>query len=431
MLFWPSPARPSPGAAVCRSVQAVMPERYEARTGRISAARHVPFGLSKGTPGTRTLRRVTATRPVPWVSAVLYAAVLLAGGYAQLAGLGAGRPALFLGALAALAALDLVEYRHWPAATPPRPAAALLAVRFALFLAVAAGDGSGLSRVLFVLIPFTAYFAFGRTAAIVLGAGCVALVLVTFQLGTPRWYADLEHVSDLLMFVVGLALTIVMAAVAVRERAGRVRLEEYADRVAELSAATERNRLAHDIHDELGHRLTATILLLEKASAFARRDPDEAAQALRDAELCTRQALDDVRRSVRALGAEPEPFRLAPALADLVRSAGPELSLDIAGDESGYDEPALTALYRAAQEGITNARRHSGASRVRISLAFETSGARLVVADDGHGFAPEREGFGLLGMRERVQLAGGRLEVDSASDSGTRLAVTIPRRTRP
>jgi signal transduction histidine kinase len=360
---------------------------------------------------------------VPWVSPLLYGAVLLAGGYAGLAGLGETRPALFVGGLAALSGLDLAERRRYPVRTPMAPAVALLVARLGLFLAVAAADGSGLSRVLFLLLPFTAYFAFGRAAAIAIGAGCVALVAVIFQFTVPGWYGEVEQVSDLLMFGIGLVLTIAMASVAVEERRGRARL-------AELSATAERNRLARDIHDGLGHHLTAIIVLLEKATAFRERAPETAQRAAEDAHRSARRALDDVRRSVRALHAEAEPFRLSAALDDLVRDAGdgqPSITLHCAGDEGGLDPGARLALYRAAQEGITNARRHSGADRVSVSLLFEDARARLTVADDGCGFPPDRAGFGLLGMRERVRIAGGSVEVDSGSDAGTRLTVTIPR----
>jgi signal transduction histidine kinase len=374
---------------------------------------------------------------VSWVSSLLYAAVFVAGGYAGLAGLGRTLPALFVGGLAALVALDLVERRRYPVRTPPGPAVALLAARLALFVVVAAADGSGLSRVLFLLLPFTAYFAFGRTAAIAVGVGCVALVVAGYELTVPRWYGEVELVSDLLMFCVGLVLTIAMAAVAVQEQQGRARLEEtheqlreYAARVAGLSAAAERNRLARDIHDGLGHHLTAIAVLLEKAATFRERDPAAAERAVHDAHRSARRALDDVRRSVRALRVETTPFRLSSALDDLVREVDDgclSVTLDWAGDEGGYDTTALTALYRAAQEGLTNARRHARATHVSVTVHCDASRARLIVADDGRGFPPEREGFGLLGMRERVQLAGGSVEVDGGSGAGTRITVTIPR----
>jgi signal transduction histidine kinase len=357
----------------------------------------------------RNLLCVESGRPVPWVSAVLYGAVFLAGGYAYVTGVGSGRPVLFVAALTALFALEFAEQRRWPAGTPAAPAAVLLGLRAALFLAVAAADGSGLSRALFVLIPFTAYFAFGRTVSVALGLGCVALVVASYQLTTPGWYRDVPHVSDLLMLTVGLVLTITMAAVAAREQTVRIRLEQsherlrdYADRVADLSATAERNRVARDIHDGLGHHLTAIALLLEKATAFGERDPQAARRAVRDAHSSARAALEDVRRSVRTLRADPPPLRLRAALADLVGGAdgtaapgtagGPPVSLAVEGDEEGYGEAALSALYRAAQEGITNARRHAHATRVSVSVALGVLPRQ--VGDAGGGWSSAECGVG-------------------------------------
>jgi len=389
------------------------------------------------------------------VPATLYAAVLLSGAYAWLTpwlsrgaasdaadsamanGLGGTRPVPFGLLLAALFVLDRVETRRYPDRTPHRVAVGLLVARAALTVAVVAVDGSGLSRALFVLLPYTAYFAFGRAVAVALGIACAGLVVTAYQLTIPRWYVQAEQVSDLLMFAVGLVLTIAMAAVAAEEQAGRARLEvsharlrAYAERVAELSAAAERNRLARDIHDSLGHHLTAIAVLLEKADTFRDRDPAGSARAVADARDSARRALDDVRESVRSLRADTAPFRLSAALHDLLRQVDDDrltVSLDVAGDETRYDPTTLTALYRAAQEGITNARRHAGASRVEVTVDLEESRARLVVADDGRGFRPDREGFGLTGMRERIELSGGSVAVSSGG-SGTRLVVTIPRR---
>ncbi|MBG0830295.1 sensor histidine kinase [Planomonospora sp. ID67723] len=377
-------------------------------------------------------------RSVPWVSPVLYGTVLAAGLYAGLAGLGTTHMTQFVGGIAALFALDLVERLHPPTGTASWPAVVSLCARVALFVVVAAADGSGLSRVLFVLVPFTAYFSFGRTVAVALAAACGGLVVAGYELGTPRWYTDLEQVSDLLMFFVGLVLTVAMAATAVEERRGRTRLEAshrrlaaYSAQVAELSAAAERNRVARDIHDDLGHHLTAVVVLLEKATAFRDLDPGQAQRAIEDAHRSARRALDDVRHSVRTLRADPAPFRLSSALAGLVDDQADDgrvaVTLEFSGDEDGYDAQTLTALYRAAQEGITNARRHANATRVSVAVAFDESGARLTVADDGTGLPPGREGFGLLGMRERAELAGGRVEIDSGPGTGTCLTVTVPR----
>jgi signal transduction histidine kinase len=392
---------------------------------------------------------VSSSRPVAWVPPVLYAAVAAAGLYAGAAGLhhqlGHTRPVALMGGLALLLLIDLVEHRRYPRGTPVAPAVALLAVRIGLYLLVGTADGSGVSRALFVLVPLTAYFAFGRAASIVVAVACVAALVVSFAVTVPRWYADAERVSDLLMLALGLVLAVTMAAIAVEERRLRLRLErsnerlrEYADEVAALSTAAERNRLARDIHDGLGHHLTEAAILLEQAVAVRDSDPAGADTALTEAHRAVRQALDDVRRSVRALHPGAPPFRLSTAVTDLARTetgvgvggaasgGGPSVSVDVTGEEDGQPLLAMTALYRAAQEGITNARRHAGAARVQVRLDFGPSATTLVVSDDGRGFTPDGGGFGLAGMRERVEQVGGRVRIDSAPGAGTRLTVTVP-----
>ncbi|GAA4455203.1 sensor histidine kinase [Phytohabitans houttuyneae] len=366
-------------------------------------------------------------RPVPWAVAVVYGAVLAGGVYWSLIGGGQVRLGDLTGFALVFALLFAVEAVEWRRPPSRATAAGLLAVRVGLFAAAALLDGSGTSRALFVLVPFVAYFAFGRATSIALAAACLALIVTGFTVSTPDWPRDAEYVSDLLMFTIGLVLAVCMAAVASAERDARTRLAATLDRVAELSAAMERNRVARDIHDSLGHHLTAIAIQLEKATAFADRDPALAARAVEDARGSARDALADVRRSVHALREQKEPFSLRDALGALARDAGePAVTVTVTGEPDRYDAAALTALYRAAQEGLTNARRHAGASSVTVSAAFDDAGARLVVADDGRGFAAPGEGFGLLGMRERVELVGGEVRVDSGPGAGTVVTVTIP-----
>ncbi|KUN30089.1 hypothetical protein AQJ23_05020 [Streptomyces antibioticus] len=369
--------------------------------------------------------------PVPWVSPLLYGAVLLGGLYYSAAGLGDGPGLLswhtagFVAALAVLAAVEAAGRRR---SLPPVP---LLLAQCVLTGAVVVLDASELSRVLFVLLPFTAYFALGRTAALALGALCLAGPLTGRLLTTRDWYRDTEYVSDLLMLAVGLVLAISMAAVAVGEQRARREVQEYAARVAELSAATERNRLARDIHDSLGHHLTAISVQLEIASEFAALDPHAAGRAMTEARQSVKLALGDVRQSVRALREEAPRPALSAALAGWAREGGggPRVSVAVTGEEDGYGTAALTALHRAAQEGLTNALRHARASRVSVDLRLADDGARLTVADDGRGFVPAETttGFGLTGMRERVHLVAGSVDIDSAPGHGTRLTVLVPR----
>ncbi|MEV7197538.1 sensor histidine kinase [Streptomyces sp. NPDC093510] len=409
--------------------------------------------------------------PVPWVSPLLYAAVLSGGLYYAVAGLDAGsgtspgRTACFAGGLGALFALEAVERRVTAGRTPlvgavrggerrgrasgaGRGAAArkvllsawrgahvqasLLLGRCVLITAVVALDVSGLAQVLFVLLPFTAYFVFGRGVALALGALCVAGLLSGFALTAPGWHRDVEHVSDLLMLCVGLVLALSMAAVAVGEQRARQAVEVYAAQVAALSAATERNRLARDIHDSLGHHLTAVSVQLELASEFRDLDPDSARRAVDEARQSVRRALGDVRQSVGTLRDEAPRRSLAVTLAELARdseAARPRVTVELDGTEQGYGDAELTTLYRAAQEGLTNARRHARASRVTVTVLLAERAARLEVSDDGCGFSPDTvaPGFGLLGIRERVHLVGGSVDIDSSPGAGTRLTVTVPR----
>lgn len=369
--------------------------------------------------------------PVPWVSPLLYGAVLAGGVYYLAAGLGEGpalwswRTAGFVAALVALFVLDLAE-RRWSGAR-----VAALFSRCVLTGVVVALDASDLSQVLFVLLPFTAYFAFGRKAALALGALCLAGQLTGFVLTAPGWYRDPERVADLLMLGVGLVLALSMAAVAVGEQRVRRELQEYAARVGELSAAAERNRVARDLHDSLGHHLMAVSVQLEIASEFRALDPDAAARAMEEARQSVRLALGDVRQSVRALREGTPPLSLSTALAGWARDGGaaPRVTVEVSGAQEGYGEAELTALYRAAQEGLTNALRHARASRVSVAVRLAEHGARLAVADDGCGFAPADAtgGLGLTGMRERVHLVAGSVDIDSTPGGGTRLTVVVPR----
>jgi signal transduction histidine kinase len=399
-----------------------------------------------------------------WVPPMVYGVVLAAGLYYAAMHLGAIVPAeRVAGFTAVMAALLCVEAadRRWlvrprpgsrPGSRPgPWPGRVVLwlAVRAGLFAAAAALDPSGDARLLFVLVPFAAYFALGAVVSLALGGACLAVVVAGFALRFPRWYAQPAAVFDVLMFGIGLMLAITMASIAVAEQAGRLRLEAalgdlrdshdqltaYAAQVAALSAAAERGRLARDIHDSLGHHLSAVAVQLEKAEAFRHLDAASADRAVADARAAARQALREVRGSVAALRDDEPPAPLSAMLAGLVRQAGPgepQVTMTVTGDEAELGTAARTVLFRAAQEALTNVRRHSGARHVSVSVTVDDREARLVVADDGQGFDPAagglaaRGGFGLLGMRERAALAGGRAEVDSRPGAGTTVTVTVP-----
>lgn len=368
-----------------------------------------------------------APRLLPWVASILYGAVLVAGLAFAIAGLcddPATMTAGFVAVLGFLIGLEIVEPRL-PASR--RLAAGLLAVRVAAYWVAGALECSGFSRILFVLIPFLAYFSLGRKASYALAVLVEGGLITTLTLRTPSWYTDAEQVADVLMLSTGLVMAVSMAAVATHA-------QRLVGQIAVLATATERNRLARDMHDSLGHHLTVIAVQLEKAAAFRERDPAAADQALADARLSTRYALEDVRQSVGSLRDGPETFALGPALRTLVARVDDgrfAVNLEIDGDEARFARPTLVALYRAAQEGLTNATRHAEATTVSVRVSLDESAASLVVADNGRGFERAEPGFGLRGMDERLALVGGSLSVSSSPGSGTRLQVTIPRSERP
>ena len=246
-----------------------------------------------------------------------------------------------------------------------------------------------------------------------------------------------------MLFAIALVLVTTTAVLVRRERTSRERAErllrdlsashrqlvESQGRVAELATIEERNRLARDIHDSLGHYLTVVSVQLEKAQLLVAEDPAAASAAVANAKRLADQALSDVRESVGALRRDEAPFLLEPTLRGMVedlRVLPLDLSLQVTGDEQHYSRQQLLALYRAVQEGLTNVQRHARASRARVVVELTEAAASVTVDDDGIG-PPAGAGNGLRGVRERLELVSGRLVLTNAPGGGTRMAVTIPR----
>jgi two-component system sensor histidine kinase DesK len=212
-----------------------------------------------------------------------------------------------------------------------------------------------------------------------------------------------------------------------RAQVGRTteRLRAAHDEIEHLAAVAERERIARDLHDVLGHTLSLIVLKAELASKLAERDPARAIAEIRDVESVSREALKEVREAIR--GYRPtlaDELARARALLDTARiGATIETTIDAAAlkTRSGAEEVMALAL----REAVTNVVRHSGASRATIRAWRETSrgSAILEVADDGRG-ADGSEGAGLRGMRERVEAIDGRMI--ASSGQGTRLTITIP-----
>jgi signal transduction histidine kinase len=207
-------------------------------------------------------------------------------------------------------------------------------------------------------------------------------------------------------------------------------LAAYATQAEELAMTQERNRLAREIHDNLGHYLTVVNVQIEAAKVVMDADPARALDAMSKAQELTQKGLARVRESVAALRESPVSNRpLSEAIASLVqeaRSSGIVTEFLVGGEPVALEHKVALALYRVAQEGLTNVQKHSRASRVDILLDYQPSEVRLRVQDNGVGAAQVASGFGLLGIRERMQLLGGKLEIDTGLGKGFCLTANLP-----
>jgi signal transduction histidine kinase len=206
-------------------------------------------------------------------------------------------------------------------------------------------------------------------------------------------------------------------------------LRGYAAQAEELATTQERNRVARDIHDGLGHHLTVVQMQVQAARAVLAADPARADAVLAKAQQQATEALAEVRRSVSSLRERRTAPPLRTALDGLTAetsAAGVPTELRVDGAARALSADAEETLFRAAQEGLTNVRKHADATSARVHLRFGDDTVCLEVSDDGRGLPDAAQGFGLLGLRERAGRLGGRLDVVPAPGGGTSLRMEVP-----
>ena len=201
----------------------------------------------------------------------------------------------------------------------------------------------------------------------------------------------------------------------------------------------ERKRLARDLHDDSAQTLTAVLMSLSAAEGAIVANPQAARAALAQSRSQLEMALTEIRKAIVDLRPSAlDDLGLASAIRTYaegrLRPAGIKLSLATSGDERRARGPAATAIFRIIQEAVSNAAQHSAATNVRVNLDFERKEILARVEDDGSGFDPASlrqpqesgRGLGLLGMRERAELFGGDLELESQPGTGTSIRVRMP-----
>jgi two-component system sensor histidine kinase DesK len=252
-------------------------------------------------------------------------------------------------------------------------------------------------------------------AAIALMAGIVALAAIEKQI---------FHLSGWFLFYAGgMSLMVGGSNIyfAQRNRA-LAKLRMASDEIEHLAKVAERERIARDLHDVLGHTLSVIILKSELAGKLMDRDPQRAGIEIREVEQISRQALSEVRDAIRGYRSQGLTAELAQAKSTL-ETAGVAVKYEAAAVKIALPALQEGVLSMAVREAVTNVVRHAQARTCTLRLEQHNGSCRLEIEDDGRGGSPG-EGNGLRGMRERVEMLGGTLHRDT--QAGTKLTITLP-----
>ena len=329
---------------------------------------------------------------------------------------------------------------------PAWPAHLGLAVQTAVVAALMyLSDNWSLFTILFFILSGQAVLFFPIRPAMAWIAGFVAITTIfgVAKWGSPGGMMTLALYGGGYSLIAALAHALASAETARRKsqalveelQAAHEKMQEYAGRIEELAVVEERSRLAREMHDTLGHRLTVAAVQLEGAQRLIESDPDRAARMVSTVREQVREALVELRQTVAALRAPVEadlslPHALARLAAHFEQATGITIHQVLPRTEELPDLPAThrLAVYRAAQEALTNVQRHAEAGQVWLVLACDGSAVTLLVGDDGKGLSlsSDQAGFGLHGLRERAAQLGGEMHVEPRRGGGTQVSFRVP-----
>ena len=301
-------------------------------------------------------------------------------------------------------------------------------------------------RLVFIVI-LSLLFAFGRYDIVEQFTDGIAFsaYLDYYNAATQSWFTGLESLMvcmNVLLFV----LYMILLFTSQKNENERIRklneqlneandqLRDYAENMERMTEMRERNRLAREIHDTLGHTLTGIIMGTDAGLALFDVAPEESKKRMQIVAQSARDGLTDVRRSIKALRPDTlERFTLEQALEGLVENFRLTTSAQVAyyqeAEELKLDTDEEDALYRVVQEGLTNAVRHGKANRIEIRITRTGNMVTVSIRDNGTGCDRPEEGFGLRHMRERLEMLGGTIAYGNldrdAADGYTGFYVTV------
>ncbi|WP_432985053.1 sensor histidine kinase [Dactylosporangium sp. CA-233914] len=286
-------------------------------------------------------------------------------------------------------------------------------------------DGAAVAGI-FVGVSFLAPLLRGHVS---IPITVVALILLAVAVTSARNGPLTDALLDAVM--VGAFYGMLVFAIRLgeaNEQAEQLVEELERGRAAQAEAARlgERQRLAREMHDVLAHSLSGLMLQLEGARMLAVRTPDDPRlpAALERAQQLGRAGLDEARRAIGLLRDDELPS-LAELTEAFARDHGIPCELSVEGDERPLPSPQRLAVYRVAQEALTNAAKHAAPTRVAVHLSYQPATVELIIENDGTTIPNEGVGYGLTGMRERAELLGGALRAGPAP-TGFRVALELP-----
>lgn len=309
-------------------------------------------------------------------------------------------------------------------------------------LIVMLGRGAGFNALL--MIPLA-----GQAVVLLPSRGVYAtsIGIMLAYLGAVSLYGGEPALlwNNLITFIAALVFVVVFSQMSVEQEKARTEVErlaheleeanqqlrQYAVQAEELAITRERNRLAREIHDGVGHYLTTIFMQIQAAEAIYHSDQTKAVGALEKAKELTQSALTDVRRSVAALRF---PIEQNGSLVEMINATikgtevtGLKSELIVKGTPRPLNPQVELTCYRTAQEGLNNVQKHAHASHVVIQLDYsDPEKVCLSVTDDGTGSDDLSGGFGLMGIRERVHLVDGEMYTNTASGKGFSLSIEVP-----
>jgi len=257
--------------------------------------------------------------------------------------------------------------------------------------------------------------------------------------GGGRWFTFLIQVMPGLVFLLFVGRIIQTSSergkLIIELEAAKRELELARQRDSELAVLQERERLARDLHDSLGHSLVTLTVQLEAAHRLMGTEPARAGALLAEMQNLTRASMEDLRRSLanlRATGLGDRPLieALRNLCADARQRSGTSVECDLADGANHLPPRVAEVIWRLAQEGLTNVEKHSQARRVQVNLRAQPKEVLLQVRDDGIGLPPGAESkpghYGLRGLRERVEGIGGTLTLTTPDGQGALIEARIP-----